>query len=42
MGLLSQRPSNLPRVNSCAVQMAQELASADSIDQPLLKPVTKK
>ncbi len=37
-----QRPSNLARINSCAVQMATELASADSIDQPLPKPVTQK
>ena len=37
-----QRPSDLARINACAVQMRAELASADSIDQPLPKPVTKK
>lgn len=37
-----QRPSNLERINSCAVQMTAELASADSIDKPLPKPVTSK
>lgn len=37
-----QRPSNLERINACAVQMTAELASADSIDKPLPKPVTSK
>ena len=37
-----QRPSDLTRINSCAVQMATELASADSIDKPLPKPVISK
>ena len=37
-----QRPSDLARINSCAVQMTAELASADSIDKPLPKPVTSK
>ena len=37
-----QRPSNLERINACAVQMRAELASADSIDKPLPKPVTSK
>ena len=37
-----QRPSKLERINACAVQMTAELASADSIDKPLPKPVTSK
>ena len=37
-----QRPSNLERINACAVQMTAELASVDSIDTPLPKPVTSK
>jgi hypothetical protein len=37
-----QRPSELTRVNDCAVQMEAELASADRIDKPLPKPVTSK
>jgi hypothetical protein len=37
-----QRPSDLARINACAVQMTAELASADSIDKPLPKPVTSK
>jgi hypothetical protein len=37
-----QRPSDLARINCCAVQMTAELASADSIDKPLPKPVTSK
>lgn len=37
-----QRPSDLARTNACAVQMTAELASADSIDTPLPKPVTSK
>jgi hypothetical protein len=37
-----QRPSDLGRINACAVQMTAELANADSIDKPLPKPVTSK
>ena len=37
-----QRPSDLARINACAVQMRAELARADSIDKPLPKPVTSK
>jgi hypothetical protein len=37
-----QRPSDLARINACAVQMTAELARADSIDKPLPKPVTSK
>lgn len=37
-----QRPSDLARINSCAVQMNAELANADLIDKPLPKPVTSK
>jgi hypothetical protein len=37
-----QRPSDLARINTCAVQMVAELASADNIDKPLPKPVISK
>jgi hypothetical protein len=37
-----QRPSDPARINSCAVQMKAELASADLIDKPLPKPVISK
>lgn len=37
-----QRPSDLARINYCAVQMTAELANADSINKPLPKPVTSK
>ena len=37
-----QRPSDMARINSCTVQMTAELASADSIDTPLPKPVKSK
>lgn len=36
------RPSDLARINSCAVQMNVELASAERIDTILPKPVTSK
>jgi len=37
-----QRPSDLARINYCAVQMTVELANADSINKPLPKPVISK
>lgn len=37
-----QRPSDLARINTCAVQMNAELASADLVEKPLPKPVISK
>lgn len=37
-----QRPSDLARITTCAVQMTAELASAEGIDMPLPKPVISK
>jgi hypothetical protein len=37
-----QRPSDSATIHKCAMQMSQELATADISDQPLPKPVTSK
>ncbi len=37
-----QQPSNPAKINKCALQMSEELATADISDQPLPKPVKSK
>ena len=37
-----QRPSDPAKINKCALQMSEELATADLANQPLPKPVKSK